>query len=304
MMADSPEREELRENDTFCECDAIDDPHGRLAQGDVFAWVQAPEDPWRRYGIIITADCDIAHQKNSGVLSYVPLLTVSDYLITFYLPRHASKLRIRIEEDLVKTTHQFQAANLPSYPSLLASDVIISWLEEAGSQAVADDIRASGSEREKFIKYAETRAGLVACASSADIKAHVNAVCGARQFLQGGTLDSVRSKLWKDIQMHLRDLPGDALFIRALTKEHTSGFVAYLRFVRELSQSAVAIKPAELTTGAQARRIGRLRAPYVYRLTQMLGSVFSSIGLPEAYENARHEIVALLQRDEHETGKL
>jgi hypothetical protein len=281
-------KNDLSSGQTFCECDPIDDPLTQLAQGDVFEWLESPEDPWHRHGIIVTADCDIVHRKHAGVLSYIPLLSVRDYVAAFYLPKQIAKILSRIDEGIVKEVHRLQAKNLPTYPSPVAANVAIAWVEQASSTAIADDLKATGSDRDRLVAVCEARAALVACSSSADINVH-------------GKIAEIQSKLWKEIKSHLKDLPGDALFIRAITDRHSTGFVACLRFIRELSQSDIAIKAASLD-GARARRIGRLRAPYVYRLTQMLGSVFSSIGLPDAYESARHELVELLQLHATEAG--
>jgi hypothetical protein len=296
MEADTAEHEHLSD---FCECDAIDNPSCPLGQGDVFEWTENRTDPWRTYGVVVTADCDIAHQKNAGVLSYVPLLTVTDYLAAFFLPKQAAKLLTRIDERLVALVRRLQSANLPAFTSPLRADVIVNWLDEVGSDALAEEIRASVTDREHLGKIAHTRTLLVRSLRSGDTRAYAGSLCAAREFLQRGSPDDIHKALSNEVHNHLKDLPGDALFIRALTKEHSSGFVAYLRFIRELSQSSVAIRPADLASGAEARRIGRLKSPYLYRLTQMLGSVFSSIGLPDEYEAARHEILAILQRDGH-----
>lgn len=299
MNGEPIENEQSPTAGTFCECDAIDDPLSELRQGDVFEWNGPAADPWRRYGIVVTADCDIAHEKNAGILSYVPLLAVTDYLAAFYLPKQIARLLIRVDEKLVSLVRGLQSANLPAFPSPLTPDVVTSWLDETAPESVADEIKADGADREQLLHLAALRKQLAVSIRSGEITTHMDAICNTRQFLHNGRVDDIRTKLCGDIQSHLKDLPGDALFIRALTISHSSGFVAYLRFVRELKQTAVAIRQSDLSGGAQARRIGRLRAPYVYRLTQMLGIVFSSIGLPREYETARHEIVALLQRNGH-----
>jgi hypothetical protein len=299
MSGEPVDNEQSSEADTFCECDAVDDPTKGLRQGDVFEWNDPAADPWRRFGIIVTADCDIAHEKNAGVLSYVPLLAVTDYLSAFYLPKQISKSLVKIDERLTTTIQRLQTSNRPEFPSLLTSEVVISWIDGASIDAVADELRAPTEDREQLQKLVALRRELVGSLLSAEIAKHTEAICNARSILQQSKPDTVRTNLHKDVQSHLKDLPGDALFIRALSKIHSTGFIAYLRFVRELNQTAVAIRPADLSRGAQARRVGRLRAPYVYRLTQMLGTVFSSIGLPQEYEAARHEIIARLQRDGH-----
>jgi hypothetical protein len=65
-------------------------------------------------------------------------------------------------------------------------------------------------------------------------------------------------------------------------------YVAYLRLVREVREPEIALLATDLEKPeVSAKRISRLTSPYVYRLTQQLGDVFASIGLPEDYERNR-----------------
>ena len=74
--------------------------------------------------------------------------------------------------------------------------------------------------------------------------------------------------------MFLNSLPDD-------DDDDTDGHVAYLRLLRELKDNAVALKSSAMSYEISHERIGHLKPPYIYRLTQQLGAVFSSIRLPE-----------------------
>src|SRR6266511_2857743 len=65
-----------------------------LRQGDILEWPVISTEhpaPWRQFGVVITADCDIAMEKHDGLLSYVPILPLPDYLRLFYLPKMISR---------------------------------------------------------------------------------------------------------------------------------------------------------------------------------------------------------------------
>src|SRR5256885_8963072 len=72
----------------FSECTPNTDA-APLHQGDIFHWL-ASVDPWSKFGLIITADCDIRKNKHRGILSYVPILTLRDYLRS---EEHTSELQ-------------------------------------------------------------------------------------------------------------------------------------------------------------------------------------------------------------------
>jgi hypothetical protein len=69
----------------YCSVDELDSAAQGIAQGDVVEWLQ-PEPPWRALGIIVTASCDIVLKKHGGTISYVPVLTLEEYLREHLLP--------------------------------------------------------------------------------------------------------------------------------------------------------------------------------------------------------------------------
>lgn len=97
----------------------------------------------------------------------------------------------------------------------------------------------------------------------------------------------------KELSGSLASLPGDAMFISSLAADASEGYVAYLRRIHEVNDRDVA-RSAQFNTG-KFIRVGRLRAPYIYALTQQVGSVFGSIGLPAEYETQRTETAELFK---------
>jgi len=77
------------------------------------------------------------------------------------------------------------------------------------------------------------------------------------------------------------------MFLSSIGNDDDSGYVAYLRLLRELKDNQVALKPSSRSFEITHERIAHLKPPYLYRLTQQLGAVFSSIGLPTEYEASR-----------------
>ncbi|MER5457049.1 hypothetical protein ABT008_19895 [Micromonospora sp. NPDC002389] len=103
---------------------------------------------------------------------------------------------------------------------------------------------------------------------------------------------SASEVLLSDVRDRLKNLPGDVFFLSSLDQDHTEGYVAYLRLIREtqLHQLSTSYYDKD-ARGIVANRTSSLRAPYVYRLTQQMADVFASIGLPVEYELARDSIL-------------
>lgn len=90
----------------------------------------------------------------------------------------------------------------------------------------------------------------------------------------------------------------DALFLNGgceLNERH--GYVCYLRLMQRVDDKEISLTDNPFLDQGERlyRRVGRLRSPFVYHLTQSLGYVYSTIGLPEVYEEAREEAVVRLR---------
>ncbi|WP_345624987.1 hypothetical protein [Rugosimonospora acidiphila] len=272
--------------EVFMECTPVADG-ASIRQGDIFIFRDSPtgDDIWKKAGVIVTADCDIANDKHAGILSYVPIFPLRDYLAWRVMPkiaddrrkrnlRQISELIGRLERDLdirpglsgaaieVLATVAGGLKDLQSHLGSVTqkdSDALAAMIEEV---SVCDRVRTSSA-------YAEQFAMLATIYTSAKKK-------------------SAGEVLLSEIRARLKNLPGDVFFISALSQEHTGGYIAYLRLIREthLHQISTSYYYKD-GRSVVANRASRLRAPYVYRLTQQMADVFTSIGLPEEYEAAR-----------------
>ncbi len=267
------------------EClEALDDLP--LGQGDVIAFLAPRGGPPHGHGVIVTADCDIAQSKHRGTLSYVPVLRLATYLALFVMPRKLASASRPVDDPLSARLRAAQKANRPDFPGELGDPAILAWVRRSPADEILSELRIGDAREAAQIK--ELCALHVRAATARDSESlgdQAETLVALRGFAgKASTMETVEQELRGD----LRSLPGDAFFLSALTPSEREGYVVYLRFVRELPESAVAIRQPDLTREeVVSKRIARLSSPYVYGLTQRLGSVFSSIGLPVAYEKRR-----------------
>jgi hypothetical protein len=279
-------------DEPFSECSAIDDERP-IRQGDVFIWL-ASEDPWTRVGVIVTGDCDIEHDKHRGLLSYVPVLKLTDYLAAFHLPSKVQRACVPLREQLLKAVRKFQAEQLPAFPEPISEQAAMRWLKDTTPSEVASDLKVPpGRELDSFLQAAAEFLAADSALAAGEFDPLFEAILRAR-LRQGSssTREQIATKVWAELEQFVTNLPGDAFFLGMLGPEHSAGYVAYLRLVREIRQATIAIKQTDLRApGVTAKRITRLKSPYVYRLTQQLGEVFAAIGLPKEYEEARAKLL-------------
>lgn len=274
----------------FCECAELE---GRepLGQGDVIEWLDGKDDPWRQFGLIVTADCDLAHDKHAGILSYVPILYLRDYLALFYFPRRIQAEIVKLDQQARDMIRRLQEELRPEFGDPVSDDVVDQMLRRPPNEVV-DALRASGASEETLVRV---MTALQRCADTLASPSHdggIQAFVEARAAL-GADTEKARDSLMREVQGAVRSLPGDGLFLGSLSPEHRAGYVAYLRVLRETAEDMLALRQSQLgREGVFGRRISRLQSPYIFHLTQRLSSVFSAIGLPVEYEEHRADLVA------------
>ncbi|MFG1938241.1 hypothetical protein [Micromonospora tulbaghiae] len=264
-----------------------------IRQGDIFKFRDglSVDDVWQRAGVIVTADCDIANDKHGGILSYVPILSLREYLAWRVLPRIAGNRRRRVLRDLSDTVGRIEA-DADIEPGLSARAVEVLATVENGLRDLCSYLRVvTPKDFDALAAMIGEIAVLDRVLKSSEYDEQFRALVST---CKPTKKKSAADVLLSEVRDQLRNLPGDVFFISSLDREHTEGFVAYLRLIRETRLQHLSTSYYDKGgRGVVAHRISRLQAPYVYRLTQQMADVFASIGLPEEYEEARDSIFDL-----------
>jgi hypothetical protein len=271
----------------FSECHPVRDGGG-LQQGDVLRSVAPRDDLFAAMGIVITADCDIEHEKHNGLLTFVPLLRLEDYLSRFYLPKRIEKLLSGVETELARRVHAFQRSHPENPPLPLTETRVVAWLREVGADEVLDALRVEEpKQRGEFTALAAVYGRLFAAADAtlpAQFAAYGETMLALRR---AKSVADAHRRLGSDVDSFLSKLPGDAMLINSLGPGFTDGYVAYLRLPREIREWQIARTAMRQSSNVTMERFARLSPPYLYHLTQQFAAVFSSIGLPSEYEEER-----------------
>jgi hypothetical protein len=268
-------------------------PGSPVRQGDVLAALTPDSDSWRQLLVVLTADCDLAGSKHGGALSCVPVLTHVDYLLSYTYERLRGALLERLVRELLEV-HIKAASSMPGFPQVSPSR-LQQWLVESDTDSVVSTLRLVGQPALRFRELARemnilTREVPASITSATRLLADAKLVLG-----DGKSRDKTATSVAADLASSLRKLPGDALFLNEVSPKHTCGYVVYLRRVIEVDDNSVVRTRSRLPPDAKFIRTSRLRSPYVYALSQQFGAVFSAIGLPTEYENARDSLLNRLK---------
>jgi hypothetical protein len=274
-----------------------------IRQGDILRAIASDGDPWRRWLIVITADCDLAHAKHDGALSCVSVLHHLDYISRFRTEKVSSAIEDRIIREILKivSAAPFDSPDMQSRPKV-SPPRMSAWIMEADPAEILSTLGISNSPGTKMHLYMQCYRDLVKGRESGEISLLLDAFASAKFAMgEGKSKNSTRAGVAKELAASLKTLPGDAIFISSLADDARDGYVAYLRRIHEVQDHHVTRSTVSVPKDAQFYRMGRLTAPYIYALTQQVGTVFGAIGLPTEYEIKRSETVelfSLLQSEE------
>jgi hypothetical protein len=254
---------------------SVTDP---LRQGDVLEAVDLDASMWQRHLLVITADCDFAHDKHRGRVTCVPLLRADEYLLELQVPRIREKL---IGTKLLPALRRILvAAGAPN----VSDDRLRAWPHETEVTEIVASLSLTGNDAEVAISALEAMRLLGQPCASLDDAVH-NLVDAQLAGPNPQKRDNILKAIAEALKAPYGQPPGDALFISALGPKHDAGYFAYLRQLEQVWEQEIAIGPTR--NDVRYRRISRLQDRYTHAMVQRFALVFMSIGLPKEYEEIR-----------------
>jgi hypothetical protein len=249
-----------------------------LRQGDVIESADAQASMWERHLLVITADCDFAHDKHQGRVTCVPLLTVNEYLLEMQIPRMREKLIKRPVSELLLLVEKSSGYRM-------TGQRLREWAREAMPESVVASLGLTGLNAQKAI--GNLRAIRLIDGPADDIDSAIRVLVDAQlEFDPPAKPEAAMSRVVDPMRQVFSQPPGDALFISAIAESYDVGYFAYLRHLEQVSQPSISL--GSTRQNIAYRRISRLEDRYTFALVQRFASVFLSIGLPDEYETLRN----------------
>lgn len=234
-------------------------PDATLKQGDLIRF-EGNNEVLHRTGIVVTADCDLEKRKHARLVTLVPLLPVSALLEHYLLLEDCEKKRSKIEEFAFKQFGIEEDQEIDAMRALLSNCLSA---HEKIDRADPKFLAALFATDQLFnIAIAEHKS--LTSAIGMEVK-------GAEAFEK-----QIKSR-------------GDVLVLPTLSTIGIPGEIAWVRHIWQVPLGSIAIRTSEIKIRS-GERIGRLDSPFRYRLTQIMGQVFSDIGLPDFEDNIRNNI--------------
>jgi superfamily I DNA/RNA helicase len=229
-----------------------------LRQGDIFTWVdRARERPWRTFGMVITADCDLRQEKTKGQLSYLPMLTFEDYIWTFWRVEKFAPLLDRLRKKALDRLNNVLTRLKPNQKAI-SQDAGLAWISRTESAELAAEIGLEDPGQTKDFCVIIENYKLVEKLLGT-IRPDMNLLNNCHAINRGAAPPSDFSELSREVQSKISSLPGDVFFISSVDGFENFGMFVMLRHITQCRVDDVAIRPEDLRWGnASARRVARV----------------------------------------------
>lgn len=246
-------------------------PTDPMQQGDIIRLeYEIAQQDGPELGVIINADCDLAHGKLDGVIVYLPMYAFHTFLERFWAPSFIEGQRQSLVERI---------SNLCSLNKNDASD-LLSWLQREQVTEIAERLSQTCKLKKKdAAELSEKLDRLRSCIAKDAIPLRVFAELCRRE-------TNPHQFAHKKI-VHAQSSMGEGhFFISELAGESDIGFVVRMRRIFTIDVNlCFPTKSAQLSStkgdGLSAYRIARLTSVFRFRLAQLFAHQFSRIGLPD-----------------------
>lgn len=245
-------------------------PQDDKGQGDILVLEYPDGETGPRLGVLINADCDLAHGKTDGTIAYLPMYTFREYLELFWLPAYLTNVAGESTKRIVELVDAGEGG---------AGDLEILLDRFSEQEATARLCRMPGVGRKAVAEIA-SHVARVAMVRDAARSAYgrFEGICGLHK--------DPRKLARSQIERAYRDMSDGHLFISDLATRPEIGFVIRMRRIHSMPEdrvftSASAQKAGSDGTYITAARIARLSPQYRYKLLQLFAQQFSRIGLDD-----------------------
>lgn len=240
------------------------------SQGDIIRLEYFDGEGSPGLGVVINADCDLAHQRLDGVITYLPIYSFKDYLSQFWAPGHVRT----IEEAATRAVLDLLGDSVGDGPSLHA------WILSSGHHAVAETLSKVEGVRKAQIPQLTRDIARLAVTLEREKPSYerFSALC------QAEPEPSAHAR--KQILAAKKAMGDGHFFISELVDHDGIGFVIRMRRIYSIPEELCFRTFAEqqASSGANdttAVRIGRLTPLYRFKVLQLFAQQFSRVGLPD-----------------------
>ena len=250
-----------------------------LCQGDI---LQASAEENEKFGILITADCDLAQDKTHGELNMLEMVTAESFFRDIWPAREHKHLADEILKNSLAKIKEHKS--IKSVQNLkLNEETLCDWIRSDGHEKICEDLGKSRQTNQllPFLKSLEK----VLCNPTPsktqifDLWNELNKSDGYKKDRINRAIDPSKGQ-------------ADVFFLPYLPQHAEIGYVTLLRRIRQVDESNVFRNRQEKlrsSSGPGYFRIARLTDNLRFSLVQKMSVLFSRIGHEVDFETELRE---------------
>jgi hypothetical protein len=238
------------------------------SQGDIIRIEHVPESDEPELGVIINADCDLAHDRLDGVVTYLPLYTFRRYLALFWAPGHVAEVLKAATQKVLELAGDGAAE----------AEGLHSWIRTDGPAAVSASMTSGLKKGPAALMEREVGRIAISLDDDATHYQRFARLCGDEPDPAGHARKQI---------LAAKKAMGDGhFFISDLVDHDELGFVVRMRRVLSIAEERCFRSVAEqraTSAGLEttAVRVGRLTPLYRIKVLQVFAQQFTRIGLSD-----------------------
>jgi hypothetical protein len=243
-------------------------PQDAKSQGDIIRveWPKGEFGP--NLGVVINADCDLAHSKTDGVITFLPIYSFHDYLSLFWAPGQVQGVVVSSTKSVLELVNDADAEGLQA------------WLRASGPDVVCSSLVEVAKLKKNLALKLERELRRLAIAQDDELSAitRFQRICAA----ESDPLHYARIQITS-----AKTTMGEGhFFISDLVDEHSVGFVVRMRRIYTIPDGDYFLSTSEQRTKnwadrPTAIRVARLTELYRFKVLQLFAQQYSRIGLPD-----------------------
>jgi hypothetical protein len=267
------------------------EPAEELRQGDILQLQRSyGGDDYPALGVIINADCDLAHGKLDGVISYLPIYSFREFFSRFYAP---AAVRAEKNNTITFLKEAFELDDTEC-------DNLEQWLRSTAPDIVAEKMLGTASINKKH--HDGILSKLIKLSNCIDKS---NTSLGIfRKFCAQDKNPKAYAK--RHIEEAKKKTADGHLFVSEIVGQPEVGFVVRMRRIYTIDVNTCFTSYAQNQSlggnlSESAVRVACFSSLYTFRIAQLFAQQFSRIGLPdeliELGELAISDLVSQLSGD-------
>lgn len=254
-----------------------------IRQGDIIRMIH-PTSPLNvTYGVVVTADCDIAQKKAGERYTWLEVLSIKDYIEGPWAEEQLRKLAEKHSKALCEYLNA-QLRKLDSSLSPLTTKTLAEWLKSCSAEEILQAITGKNSKPDQ--KALRELNGLAKAIGVSEDR-----LAFGRLKESWACFGTDPAKQRDAVRGAFRTSGGfqDYFVIPELPRTSGYGFVVMLRSMSTIMAADLFLteQDARIQDRPNAfHRLGRLHDGIRFAIAQRLAFLFSRIGLPSSFESA------------------